>query len=210
MLTDKDVKALEVLSGNIQNLPESTQAFARSLLRQAKNKGDLTHKQVFYLHKVSKESVGEFDTIYEAGIDMGSLGIVCKMFNNAERFMKFPTLRLALENGNRIRIKPATPKSRYKSCFHISTSGDKWPLHDYFGRIDIATNTFYQSRKFNGAHDIKKVVELLQIFVADPVGTIEAHGKHTGVCCLCNKALYGAERKNGKHTKCRDVWGLLV
>ena len=195
---------------NLQNvldkLNQSDRAFAASLIHSYHKYGKLTERQAPWVEKLYQKAVAPYVEV--PVVNLGGFEGVVALFNATKGKLKFPKIRLSF-NGNPIVLALAGPKSKYSGLV-IVTDGGKYPYTKFYGTVD--TKGSFTPRKWVTDEFKEGLVALLTKLAVAPAETAKEHGKLTGNCCFCNKALgLGKEKRSvlvGFGPDCAEHYGL--
>lgn len=113
-----------------------------------------------------------------------------------------PTLRVATEAGNPVRVSVAGRNSNTPGHLHV-TDGRPFGDNTYYGRVTPAGEP---AARLETHPD---VVAALDALVADPEGALVRYGRVTGTCGICGRELTNAESiARGIGPICADNLGL--
>lgn len=114
--------------------------------------------------------------------EIGDLTGVLTLFGRAKEHLKRPAIVLH-HDGQDYRLSEAGQRARVPGSINVAEAAPfgegKW-----FGRI-LRDGTFTQSREELPAG----LVELIREFAREPAKVAARHGRLTGKCCFCNRAL---------------------
>lgn len=170
-----DDQALEIIAG-------LGSSFAQDL---ASKRGQLSHNQLVWVHVLAMDAAQS----PQEAIGIGEFSRIYSLFGLAQQSLKRPKISLKTEDGGDVVLSVAGPRSRTPGDIHVASSR-RFAEGVYFGRID-------KDGKLHGRGNVPEgVVSLLREFAANPEGVAARHGKLTGSCCFCNRALTD-ERSTG-------------
>lgn len=158
-------------------LSAKDQEFAQSLLRSANGPRGASEKQIHWMKVLLDRANGTTAPEVTVSVD----GII-SLLRTASKSLKFPKVRLATEDGQRVVLSLAGPKSRYTGDVMV-TDGGPFGANVYFGRIG-QDGTVVASGSMAAP-----VMSLLQAFAADPAGVGALIGRRFGSCCFCSREL---------------------
>ena len=182
----------------IETLREARGEFPQSLVAQFDRRGSLSDKQWHWVVKLASERVSER---VEADKPGDYLRIV-ELLQRAQQHLKYPKLWLDSEETGPLRLHLAGPRSRHHGQVQI-TDGAPYGRNTYYGRISEA-GQLHASASVTPA-----VQEVMTSLAGDPVGVTATHGKATGNCCFCSKALSDARSlEAGYGPTCAGHWHL--
>jgi Family of unknown function (DUF6011) len=129
----------------------------------------------------------------QAQAAVGDLGGVLALFAKAKTHLKRPAILLSVpEADTSIRLTIAGPKAKVPGSLTVTTGeytttndyGE--PARDWLGRVTVE-GVYQPARAANGRTEAiaRRLGELAQ----DPAKVAAEHGKLTGRCCFCNRAL---------------------
>jgi hypothetical protein len=127
-----------------------------------------------------------------------SLSGVIDLFDTAVQHLKRPAI---VAEG--IRLSRCGARSAYTGAVNVTSAEGDYDGRTWYGRIE-RDGTLRSGRDMTDA-----VRALLERLAADPAGFAAAHGRLTGNCCFCRKALTD-ERSTavGYGPVCADHFGL--
>lgn len=139
-------------------------------------------------------------------VDLGDLSGILALFDKAKEKLKNPAIVLdttdANGNDTTVRLSVAGPQAKFPGSINVTSEGS-FQNRDWYGRV-----------KLDGALDARPnapagLTATLTAFAADPAGVAAAHGRKTGNCCFCNKALNDARSTEvGYGPVCAKNFGL--
>ena len=153
-------------------------------LRDKALRGDVSREQAYWLHRLAVEQGTRIQR--EANpIKLGeNLEPIFGLFEKASRKLKFPSITLRTADGAEVVMKRAGARSRYAGQVFV-TDGGRFGENRYYGRI--GAEGFVAGRDWNPALE-----PLLREFAKNPAEVAAKHGRLTGHCCFCEKALTDA------------------
>lgn len=170
---------IEALERAIPKLAAGQQEFARSLIKQHRSRG-LTDKQEYWVRRLVEGSIAPPP---EQQLAAAGIGRIVALIETARaNGLKFPKIRLNATDGRRVVIARAGEKSKYTGDLML-TDGQPFGMNRYYGRVS-ADGVLHPSRDCDNP-----IRGLLTALASDPAGTAAKHGKLTGECCFCSKAL---------------------
>jgi hypothetical protein len=195
------IAALAALQAALPTLPESKKDFASSLLTQSRGRG-LSEKQMYWVRKLAEPT----PTAPVAAIEVGSFEGVIALFRTAQRHLKFPKVRLRLENGSPIVLAVAGANARRPGTVNV-TDGRPFGENIWYGRVE-ADGRWEASRSVD-AETATSLTALLTAFAAEPAKVAAAFGHLTGNCCFCAKTLTDERSTSvGYGPVCAEKFGL--
>lgn len=143
-------------------------------------------KSVF---KIVREPRAEADAEPRQRYNVGEMGRLLALFDRASQHLRFPGIVLKVHNTEHtIRVKRAGAQSANPGTLNVTdehlTSVVRYRrLPKWYGRV-------HRNGEFEMAQDTPLIIATrLKEFAADPVRVASEHGRLTGRCCFCNKAL---------------------
>lgn len=115
-------------------------------------------------------------------LSTGSMTRVIKMFDKASEKLKYPAIVIQCDDVE-LKLNLAGPRSKNPGCVNVSTN-EPFGSNTWFGCI-TPEGEFRTSRSLRP----EGLVPLLNELAADPETVAARHGKITGKCCFCNRAL---------------------
>lgn len=196
--------SIQALRAALPKLPNKDHGFANSLISWAE--GDplrrkpgrpWSDKQRFYAGKLIEKA----NTPARKAVEIGNFAGIKAIFDRAAQHLKRPAVVLALPHTS-IKIKPTGGNTRYPGQLHVVQAGAPYGEATYYGRI--TQEGTYIARTVDPA-----VEELLKAFAEKPADVAAEHGRMTGNCCFCQRALTD-ERSTavGYGPICADHYGL--
>jgi len=164
------------LSAAIPALPARDRDFALSILRSLTT-GRASDKQVAWAERLVSRANGT-----EPKTEVINVTGIVALLAGAGARLKFPKVRLATPNGQRVVLGIAGERSKYTGSVMI-TDGGPFGANTYFGRIS-PDGELAPAAAMTG-----EVLALLREFAADPAGVGALIGKRTGNCCFCSRTL---------------------
>ena len=134
------------------------------------------------------------DFVYEAAppkpaaaLSVGEMSGVLALFETAKKRLKYPAVVLSVPAADMtIRLSVAGPRAKVPGSITVLDANKGDDGRDWFGRV-TTDGAFQPSNKLNGRTEA--VAARLREFASDPAKVAAEHGKLTGSCCFCNKAL---------------------
>jgi len=178
----------------IEALRKTRGEFPQSLVAQFDRRGFLSDKQWYWVEKLTSENA-------ESEKPGDYLRIV-ELLQRAQQHLKYPKLWLDSKATGALRLHLAGPRSRHHGQVQI-TDGAPYGENIYYGRISKA------GQLKASASVTPEIREVLIALAGDPVGMTATHGKATGNCCFCSKALSDARSlEAGYGPTCARNWQL--
>jgi Family of unknown function (DUF6011) len=175
------MSTLQALHAALPLLSSKNADFARSLLLQDEKGRKLSEKQQYWVEKLVAEATApKAEPV--APVVVGDVSGIIALFNQAGAKLKFPKIRLALENGAPVVLSRSGQASKAPGSINV-TDGGPFGSNVWYGRV--STGGEFKAGKSASA----SVVALLTALAADPAGVAGAHGKITGSCVFCAKKL---------------------
>jgi len=135
-------------------------------------------------------------------VQVGDLKGVLALFDRAKQHLKHPAIVLSVPAANStIRMHVAGERAKVPGSLTVLDQDKNW-----LGRI-TRDGVYQPSRDANGRTEA--IVARLREFSAAPAAVASEHGRLTGACCFCNRALQD-ERSTavGYGPICADHYGL--
>jgi hypothetical protein len=143
---------------------------------------------------------------------VGDLTGVLALFDKAKANLKYPAIVLSVPELSKddytfaLRLSIAGPKARVPGSVTVLDAAKGDDGREWLGRITV-DGQYQPSNKTNGRTEA--IVSRLRAFAADPAKVAAEHGKLTGSCCFCNKALTDERSTNVGYGKtCSEHYGL--
>jgi len=198
----------DYLEQRLEKLPPSDREFARSLINAHRQyRGNLSPKRQFHFDKFLK-LVDNPNPLADKSVkvNVGSFDGVIGLFRKAQEHLKFPKIRLQLEDGSPIVLSVAGPNSRAPGTVNI-TDGGSFGSNTWYGRVEPNGN-WSPSRDVD-ARRMDDLGELLEALSKKPAETAAHYGRLTGRCCFCHLKL-SDDRSTamGYGETCADHYGL--
>ena len=172
-----------LLRENVGNLNDKDQQFAQSMLKQFARKGTLSDRQWPWVGKLVDKAVSGYPVPEQEGV--GDFAEVYELFALARSNLKWPKVRLQLEDGTPVVLSVAGPRSRCPGTINV-TDGRPYGDNVWFGRID-AEGTWTKGRVSD--RQVEHVGALLRRLQRDPAAVAAKYGRLTGNCCFCHSPL---------------------
>lgn len=122
---------------------------------------------------------------------VGNLSGILALFDKARGHLNRPAIVLGVPAvaGLAIRINVAGDRAKVPGSLTVldASRDEETGSRDWLGRI-LLDGTFQPSRQIT-ALQLPAITERLRAFSADPAGIAAEHGRLTGRCCFCNRAL---------------------
>jgi hypothetical protein len=123
----------------------------------------------------------------QAEVAVGNLDGVLQLFAKAKQRLRYPAIVLSVPDANlSVRLSVAGPAAKVPGSINVLSVDKGYDGRDWFGRI-LVDGTFKPAQSLNGRADA--VAKRLREFACDPARVAAEHGKLTGQCCFCNRAL---------------------
>ncbi len=183
-MNTQEVETVAQLAGAVDVLSAKDQVFARSLLKQHARTHGLSVKQMYWVGKLAARALGTEPE--RPASTVGDFSGVYALMYRARAHLKYPKIRLALDDGMPVVLSMAGNRSRHPGTINV-TDGGPYGMNRWFGRIE-QDGTWTQGRNY-GRDDLNDVGVLLTKLGQDPEGVASAHGRLTGSCCFCHHRL---------------------
>lgn len=139
-------------------------------------------------------------------IEVGNFENVISLFKTAGSNLKYPKIKLVLENGEPIVLSVAGAKSNCPGTINV-TDGGPYGDNIWYGRV--APNGSWQNNKAINGNTMSSLTALLTALASAPAETAAKYGKITGQCCFCSRPLTDARSTAVGYGKtCADHFGL--
>lgn len=180
--------------------------FASDLIASFKKYKKLTPKQEPWVGKLIERATAPAPAPV-ATVNVGGFNGVIALFNAAKGHLKYPKITLSCL-GKPVTLAVAGNMSKAPGTINVMGEG-KYPDREWFGRV--TPDGQWSPAKSVSAEMLTALTALLTEFSSNPAGVAKAHGKLTGNCCFCNKALFGEDGKSvaaGFGPVCAEHYGL--
>lgn len=147
--------------------------------------GGLTAKQTPWVGKLIARANGEDKP---QPVQVGDLAPILALFSRAGSRLKRPAIVLSTPETGALKVTVAGPRSKHPGNLSVAGLGS-FDNRAWFGRIAI-DGTFIPARDAEGKE--AALAGILSRFAAEPAQVAAEHGKLTGACCFCNRALEDA------------------
>lgn len=104
------------------------------------------------------------------------------LFQQAGEHLRFPKVRLQLEDGTAVVMSVAGTGSRNAGCIYVKGEGS-YGVAPYYGKINLDGTAGLT------ANAPASLLPLLRRFSANPAGVAAEYGRLTGNCCFCGREL---------------------
>jgi hypothetical protein len=189
----------DTLLANLANLNAGDQRFAASLLG-ARNPSE---KQSFWIAKLAERATAPAPAP-RATTAIGSLTGIKALFDKARQHLRHPAIVLNVESVGPVKLSVAGAKARVPGSINVATNAP-YGESTWFGRILEDGNFEASPREATPPTLTAK----LSAFACEPAKVAAEHGKLTGSCCFCNRALTDARSTTvGYGPVCADNFGL--
>lgn len=165
-----------VLRANLARLSPRDQQFAQSLLSSRR----LSDKQLFWVGELTKRATQPPPAKVKVAADLSP---VLDLFRKAGQKLKHPAVVLSTPETGTVRLSVAGDRSKHPGTINVTTMGS-FEDREWLGRVHL-DGSYEPSRKA----EAQAVGKLLSRFAASPAEVAAEHGKTTGACCFCNRAL---------------------
>jgi hypothetical protein len=164
-------------SGHDALLSAKDQKFAKSLMK-AFAQGKASEKQEYWLGVLAERAKngGKPKLVERERVKIGEFTGIAKLFDEAKKHLKFPSITLA-----GVKLSRAGEKAKVPGSINVLNTTNK----DWYGRI-LETGEFEKSPRTIVPEEL---VELLGHFAEHPAEVAGDHGKLTGRCAFCNLPL---------------------
>lgn len=187
------------LEASLGNLSVPDQEFARSLIHAHRRWGSLTPKQAPWVDRLLARAKGEVPT------KVGDLAPILALFERASDRLTRPAIVLSTPETGAVRVSVAGHKSKYPGTLQVTGLGG-YDVRPWLGRVN-KDGTFTPGVGALGKE--QALSGLLSRFAAAPAVVASEHGKVTGCCCFCNRALEDKRSVAvGYGPICADNYGL--
>lgn len=207
LLNHQAVAVLEALS--LEGLDEGRRTFARSMVRQYRERGHLSPAQLGWVHFYAtgkwkevwlKSNAGEFDASKLIELFVKAQG------RDAAGKPKLQCPQMFIKvAGHELGFRMAGPRSKpaNQGCVFI-TNGD-----DYWGKIAKDGALTFTRQMTLERQTMIDIGEQIKEFLADPQGFAVKFGRVTGRCCFCGIELTNRHSIfNGYGQVCAEHWSL--
>lgn len=167
------------LAASLDKLSQKDRDFAISLLSSAQRYGQPTVKQAHWLAVLLDRATSP-QPVRET-VNVGDLSGVIALFDRARKHLQHPAIRLQTEAGT-VRLSVAGERARVPGSINVASDGS-FEDRDWYGRV-------HRDGRYEPSRQAPAGVEKhLRRFAADPAGVAAEHGRLTGHCAFCNRAL---------------------
>lgn len=176
-------EGIAYLAENLSKLDNSTgrRDFAKSLVSQHKKKGALSGKQWEWVGKLVHMLMNPSEPP-KPDADLGGITGIVALFDTVGGKLKSPAITLHMPAYHvDIKISRAPACGSNPGFLYVRWDGM------YAGKIS-PTGLLTMNHQV-GTAERKALIQLLELFAADPANVAAAHGKLTGKCCFCNTGL---------------------
>ena len=175
------MQQIENLKQALPKLGERDKAFAQSLLAALARWRSLSNKQMFWVNELIKRA----NNPKPEPAQVGDLAPILSLFEKAGAKLKHPAIVLSTPETGALRVTVAGQRSKYPGTLSITGLGT-FDSRAWFGRVN-KDGTFTAGRDAAGKE--APLTGLLRRFAAEPAKVAGEHGRVTGCCCFCNRAL---------------------
>lgn len=176
--------------------------FASSLISAHGRYGSLTAKQAPWVAKLIARAKGDAKP---QAVTVGDLAPILALFSRVSGRLKRPAIVLSTPETGALKVTVAGPRSKHPGSLSVAGLGS-FDNRAWFGRIAI-DGTFIPARDAEGKEGA--LTGVLSRFAAEPAKVAAEHGKLTGACCFCNRALEDARSTSvGYGPVCAENYGL--
>ena len=199
---------LQTLAANLANLGDKDRAFASDLLKAwgvCQSKGwNFSPGRAKWAAILADRATKPKAAAPEAA-EIGSMSGIDALFNSAAKKLQRPAIVLTAKDMDfSLRLTITGNGSKAPGSINVTTNGS-FEQREWLGRI---SGGVFQPG-FKAADKAEPTTALLKAFAADPAGVAAAHGKLTGACCFCNRALKDSTSVAlGYGPVCADNFGL--
>jgi hypothetical protein len=164
---------IETLKEGIGLLSAKDQKFAKSLLASETH---LSEKQAYWVGVLAERTKTGGKPKERERVKIGEFSGIAKLFDEAKKHLKFPSITLA-----GVKLSRAGERAKVPGSINVLNTTNK----DWYGRI-LETGEFEKSPRTIVPEEL---VELLGHFAEHPAEVAGDHGKLTGRCAFCNLPL---------------------
>jgi hypothetical protein len=175
------VNPITTLTENLASLSAKDQEFAHSLLSARFP----SEKQMYWIGKLAARATSPAPAAVPT-TQVGNFAGVIALFNTGHANLKFPKIRLQLDDGRKVVLSLAGPAAKQPGTVNV-TDGGAYGSNVWYGRVD-ANGAWQVSGKVDAATQAK-LATLLTALAADPATVAAAYGRMTGSCCFCALTL---------------------
>lgn len=200
MTTTTNDARIEALADVVDNLNDSDQDFAHSMMDQFANRGELSEKQWVWIDRLAKRGASEAPPTtpfvgVSNGKPAGEFLPIADLFAGAAKSpanpkgLIHPKMRFDLAGidprwRGDLLLKRAGENARYPGSINVTNGlpfGDPYGL--FYGRV-------HKDGRFERSRDYTDTVKgILQAINLDPVNMAAGYGRKTGNCCFCATPL---------------------
>jgi hypothetical protein len=195
--------SIAALRAGLAKLPPKDQEFASSLLGQFDRFGRLSERQWPHVAKLAERA--EQGEKPRELIAVGDLSGVLALFTKAGEKLQAPAIVLGIPEVGDVRISVAGETARVPGSLNVVTrERDDEGRGTWFGRI-LLNGDFEASPRVQTP---RSLLARLMEFAEHPAEVAAEHGKLTGECCFCGRAL--ADQRStevGYGKTCARNWG---
>jgi hypothetical protein len=128
---------------------------------------------------------------------------ILALLQRAHEKLKYPKVRLELEDGRKVKLQLAGSQSRTPGTVNV-TDGKPFGENVWYGRI--ALDGAWEPSRSGCPAEVEVLLDRLEV---DPAGLAKVHGQRFGNCCFCGLELTTKESVcAGYGPICADKWGL--
>lgn len=197
---ETDDHLIDGLVEHVSSLREADQKFAMSMVEQYRRKRQLSPKQWRWVSTLTERAINGYPAPQVENV--GDFTGVIALMGRAAMSLKYPKIRLQDAQGRHVVLAVAGKRAKAPGTVNV-TDGLPFGQNTWYGRID-KDGSWTRSR---AADDV--IGSLLTSVAQDPAGTAARHGKLTGNCCFCNRALEDARSTEvGYGPVCAKNFGL--
>jgi len=181
----KELSKLEIdelasqLAIDDKRLSDRDQLFANSLLNQVKR--GLSQKQAYWLGVLVSRTNTSKNT--KNIVELGSFTKVRGLLGHAKKWIKFPKIRLYLDENTTIQLFISRENTKYPNMVYVTKAkGYKW--YGYIDKEGKWTTSYNMKDEFTA-----RLTKLLVRLAENPIAVTAEHGKLTGTCSYCGHTL---------------------
>lgn len=195
----------ETLRASLPLLNERDRGFADSLLQAYRGRG-LSEKQAFWVGELVKRATAARQP---AGPRIAAdLAPILALFATARGSLARPSVALQTQATGAIRISLAGDTSREPGTLVVTTGGS-FAQRAFLGRVRRDGTWAPSTNLSRLGVDADALLALLARLAADPKAVAQEHGRLTGQCSFCQRALSDDRSvAMGIGPICAEKWGI--
>lgn len=194
----------EDLEALIEEVPESSRGFGKSLIESYKKYGSWSPKQESWAKKLLRAAILDED---KPSISISQSEKIFSLFESAHQTIKYPKITFKY-HSLKFQLTRAGKKAKVPGSLNI-TDGGKYGNNIWYGRV-LPSGVLDVAAKFSDDEEVVDTLQqMLNTLARNPSKFTGSMGKELGKCCFCNLELSDEKSVSaGYGPVCASNWGL--